>query len=165
MHRFILAIRAFIKALKAPQEAAQFLDAPVATKHEQPRVEGDYSHLRLLGLLQQSGRLVDFFQEDISSFDDAQIGSVVRNIHADCRNTIEELITIRPIMDQTEGTAITIPAGYDAAQIKVVGKVTGTPPFTGTIVHRGWKAHKKSLPKTTGEQFHEIIATAEIEVR
>jgi hypothetical protein len=33
----------------------------------------DYSHLRLLGYLQQGSRLVDFLKEDISAFSDAQV--------------------------------------------------------------------------------------------
>jgi hypothetical protein len=46
-----------------------------------------------------------------------------------------------------------------------VGKVKGEPPFTAVLVHRGWKAHKKSLPKNMGEQGTEIICPAEVEVR
>jgi len=160
-----MAIRAFFKALKAPQEAALFLEGPLTIQKEPKNEDLDPSHLRLLALLQRSGRLIDFLQEDISAFDDSQIGSVVRNIHADCKKSIEELVTIRPIMDQQEGSSVTIPIGYDASQIKLVGKVVGAPPFTGTIVHRGWKAHKRSLPKIVADLNHEVIATAEIEVR
>lgn len=170
MNRLLLAIKAFFKALKAPEEARLFLTPPPkrSTKADPAIKEGDVaeqSHLRLLALLQQSGRLIDFLQEDISNFEDAQIGSVVRGIHGECKKTIEELVTVRPIMEQNEGGTFTVPAGYDPSQIKIVGKIIGEPPFTGIIVHRGWKAHKKSLPKKSGEQFNDILAAAEIEVR
>ena len=37
--------------------------------------------LRLLAILQREGRLLDFLLEDISSYQDAQIGVAVRDIH------------------------------------------------------------------------------------
>jgi len=122
------------------------------------------AHLRLLALLQQSGRLIDFLKEDISSFDDAQIGAVVRDIHLNCSKTIEELVTIRPAIEEIEGQSITVAAGYDPLKIKLTGNTAEGPPFSGVVVHRGWKAHKISLPKKSGEQANEIVAPAEIKV-
>ena len=121
--------------------------------------------MRLLALLQQSGRLIDFLKEDIAAFSDEQVGAAVRKIHQDCRQSLEELVTIRPVMEENEGAKVKIAAGYDASHIKIVGKVKSDPPFTGVIVHRGWKAHKRSLPKKVGEQANEVLCPAEIEVR
>ena len=73
-------------------------------------------------------------------------------------------MTLRPLKDEDEGATVHIPRGYNPAEIKIVGKVKGEPPFTGVLVHRGWKAQKRSLPKTTGEQNPEIICPAEVEV-
>lgn len=163
MKRLRLAIKAFIKAWKHPKEAKGFLEGQGKS---QPHVaSNDASHLRLLALLQHSGRLVDFLKEDITSFNDAQVGAAVRKIHEDCGKSLEELVTIRPVMEENEGAVVKVAPGYDPATIKVVGKVKGEPPFSGVLVHKGWKAHKRSLPKKLGEQGSEIICPAEIEVR
>lgn len=155
-----IAIKAFFKAWKEPQKGELFL------KEEPKKLEcADQPHLRLLALLQQSGRLIDFLKEDIKGFSDAQVGAAVRKIHQECAKSLEELVTIRPVMDETEGTTVKVPQGYDPSSIKVVGKVKGEPPFTGTLVHRGWKAHKRSLPRKLGEQTSEIICPAEVEIQ
>lgn len=159
---FLLALKAFFKAWKHPAQAQDFLlDSP--KKQDTP--SQDHSHLRLLALLQQSGRLIDFFKEDIKDFTDAQIGAAVRQIHQDCSKSLEELVTIRPLMPEKEGAMLTIPKGYDPSAIKISGKVKGEPPYTGIVIHQGWKAHKRSLPQKMGEHTSEIISPAEIEVK
>lgn len=164
MERFILAIKAFFKAFKDPAKARQFVEG--GCKEVRAPVESaDQSHLRLLTMLQQSARLIDFLKEDLSSFDDAQVGAAVRKIHTDCSKCLEELVTVRPVMEENEGAKINVPQGYDPAKIKVVGKVKGEPPFTGFLVHKGWKAHKRSLPKKVGEQMTDVICPAEVEIR
>lgn len=156
-----LAFKAFIKAFKQPEKAQKFVDDRAAKQLEVV----DQSHLRLLHYLQQAGRLIDFLKEDIGAFNDAQVGAAVRKIHQDCAQAIEELVTIRPLKDEQEGATIQVPKGYNPAEIKVVGKVKGEAPFTGTLVHRGWKAQKRSLPKKTGEQTPEVICPAEVEIK
>jgi hypothetical protein len=160
--RLWLAIKAFFKVLCEPEKAQLLFEEK---PQEQEEGVADQSHLRLLTLLQQSGRLIDFLKEDISTFSDAQVGAAVRKIHQDCSRSIEELVTIRPVMEENEGAKVNVPVGYDASQIKIVGKVSNDPPFTGVIVHRGWKAHKRSLPKKVGEQMNDILCPAEVEVR
>lgn len=158
--RIWLAIKAFFKVLCEPEKAQLLFE-------DKPQDEDfvDQSHLRLLTLLQQSGRLLDFLKEDITTFSDAQVGAAVRKIHQDCGRSLEELVTIRPVLEENEGAKISVPVGYDASQIKIVGKVNSDPPFSGVIVHRGWKAHKRSLPKKVGEQMNEVLCPAEVEVR
>lgn len=159
--RLWLAIKVFFEVLFNPSKAQRLLEEKSIEKEEVT----DQSHLRLLSLMQESGRLIDFLKEDISAFNDAQVGAAVRKIHQDCSRSLEELVTIRPVMDENEGANIQVPVGYDASQIKIVGKVSANPPFTGVIVHRGWKAHKRSLPKKVGTQMSEILCPAEVEVR
>jgi len=125
----------------------------------------DPSHLRLLALLQSQARLLDFLQEDLSSYNDAEIGAAVRKIHADASKVLEEHVTLRPLITEAEGAAIQIPPGFDPRHYKVVGKVKGNPPYTGTVIHRGWKAHKESLPRSVQEDAKGIVAPAEIEVK
>ena len=159
--RLILAFKAFCKALRDPQGAEEFL----AGKPPQKQETGDPAHLRLLNHLQQAGRLIDFLKEDISAFSDAQVGAAVRKVHQDCGQLIEELVTVRPLRSEAEGAHIQIPQGYNPAEIKIVGHVKGEPPFNGILIHRGWKAHKRSLPKRTSEGTEEIIYPAEVEVK
>lgn len=156
-----LAFKAFIKAFKEPEKGKQFVDGTAAPKQLEA---SDQSHLRLLHDLQQASRLIDFLKEDITSFNDAQVGAAVRKIHQDCGQALEEWVTIRPLKDESEGMTVHVPRGYNPAEIKVVGKVKGEPPFTGVLVHRGWKAQKRSLPKKIGEQNADIICPAEVEV-
>lgn len=155
-----IACKAFFRALKDPKKAREFLEG-VPEKKE----KSDHSHLRLLHLLQESSRLIDFFKEDISSFNDAQVGAAVRKIHTDCGKSLEEFLAIRPVMEENEGQQVEIPEGYDPAAIKIVGKVKGHPPFKGRLVHKGWRANKRSLPKQVGELSVEVIQPAEVEIQ
>ena len=157
-----LAFKAFIKAFKEPEKGQQFIDEVTSPKQIET---SDQSHLRLLYYLQQASRLIDFLKEDIAAFNDAQVGAAVRKIHHDCAQALEELVTIRPLKDEQEGAAVQVPKGYNPAEIKIVGKVKGEPPFTGVLIHRGWKAQKRSLPKRTGEQASDVICPAEVEIR
>jgi hypothetical protein len=155
------AFKAFFNALRSPSQAEE---NPVV-KEERVSASTDRSHLRLLNLMQHSSRLIDFLKEDLSSYSDAQVGAAARKVHEDCAKCLEELVTLRPLMEENEGSKITVPQEYDTAKIKVVGNVKGQPPYTGTLVHKGWKAHKQSLPKKIGEAHPEVICPAEIEVR
>lgn len=157
-----LAFKAFIKAFKEPEKTQQFIDGTDTPKQLDST---DQSHLRLLNYLQQASRLVDFLKEDIRNFSDAQVGAAVRKIHQDCSQAIEELITLRPLKDEQEGSTVHVPKGYNPAEIKIVGNVKGEPPFTGILVHRGWKAQKRSLPKKIGVQTAEVICPAEVEIK
>lgn len=163
--RLITAFKVFFMALKDPEIAQKLLTVKIEEKKPIESHTGDYSHLRLLSLMQESSRLVDFLKEDLSSFDDAQIGAAVRKVHEECGRCLEDLVTVRPLMEESEGSKITIPQGYDSSKIKVVGNVKGLPPYVGVLVHKGWKAHKRSLPKKIGEQVTEVICPAEVEVR
>ncbi len=156
-----IAIKAFFKALKNRESAERFIkDTPAL----QIKEVVDDAHLRLLASLQRSGRLVDFLKEDISKFSDAQVGAAVRKIHADCSKSLEEMITLRAVFEEAEGTQVTVPTGYDPSEVKVTGRVSGSPPFKGILRHKGWRAHKLSLPKQVGEHKRDVIAPAEVEL-
>lgn len=158
MNALRLAIKAFFKVWKNPD-----LAKGLEQKREEIPQKAAHSHLKILSMLQQSGRLIDFLKEDISSFSDEEVGACVRKIHADCAKFLEEAVTIRPVIEENEGQAIEISAHYDSDKIKLVGNV-GEAPFKGTVIHKGWKAHKLSLPKYEAN-FGEILYAAEIEVK
>jgi hypothetical protein len=160
--KWTVAFKAFFKAFKDPEKGQQFIEETDVPKQVDV---ADTAHLRLLSYLQQTGRLIDFLKEDIAPFSDAQVGAAVRKIHQDCQQILEDLVTIRPLREEGEGSLIQIPKGYNPSEVKIVGNVKGEPPFSGVVVHRGWKVHKRSLPKKIGEQTVDVICPAEIEIK
>jgi hypothetical protein len=121
--------------------------------------------LRLLALLQQEGRFLDFVQEEIGGYSDAQIGAAVRAIHAGCRRVVAEHIELRRVLPAEEGSEVTIEEGFDAASIRLSGNVTSTPPFRGTVQHGGWRVTKCSLPSSSVDTDASVVARAEVEIR
>ena len=122
------------------------------------------SALQLLGLLQRDGRLIDFLQEEVSGFSDAQVGAAARVVHEGCRKTLREHFAIVPVRSEDEGARVTLPRGFDAAAVRVVGNVAGEPPFTGTLTHRGWRAEAVRLPKVAAGHDVRVLAAAEVEL-
>lgn len=123
------------------------------------------SAVQLLSILQRQGRLIDFLQEDLRAYDDAQIGAAVRNVHEGCRQALAEHVELEPIFDTPEGSNITVEPGFDAHAIRLTGNVVGEPPFKGTLQHRGWRVRRIDLPALMpGQRQDLIVAAAEIEV-
>ena len=120
--------------------------------------------LHLFSLMQREGRLMDFLNEDLDGYDDAQIGSAVRSIHAGCRQLVQEYLNPKPVMDQHEGAVVEVPVDFDPGIIKLTGNVVGEPPFNGILRHKGWQVGKMNLPTLSGSQNAEIIAPAEVEI-
>ena len=85
--------------------------------------------VQLLALLQRDGRLMDFFGEDITPYNDAQVGAAVRELHAGCRKSLEQYVKLEPILDGEEDGPVTVAEGFDPASVKLVGNVTGRPPL------------------------------------
>lgn len=120
--------------------------------------------LLLLGLLQKEGRLVDFLHEDIKSYSDQEVGSAARVVHQGCQKVIEDYLRITPVRDEPEGSRITLESGFDAASVRPTGNVVGAPPFTGALVHRGWRVVETRLPQVTEGHDPRILAAAEVEL-
>ncbi len=45
---------------------------------------------------------------------------------------------IEQVLGGNEGDNTTVQKGFDPSAIRVIGNVTGEPPFTGAIQHPGW---------------------------
>jgi Domain of unknown function (DUF2760) len=127
-------------------------------------VETDDSALLLMSVLQRDGRLIDFLQEDIRTYSDADIGASVRQVHASCKKIVDDAFAFAPIRAEAEGARVTLPVGFDAAQNRLSGRVNGDGPHQGTLAHAGWRATKVVLPTRTGSIDPRIVAPAEIEV-
>jgi hypothetical protein len=120
--------------------------------------------LQLLSLLQREGRLVDFLQQDIASFPDAEVGVAARVVHEGCRRALHEHASIEPVRVEAEGASVKLDAGFDADAVKLVGDVKGEPPWSGTLRHRGWRATRLDLPRLVGERDAHVLAPAEVEL-
>jgi hypothetical protein len=121
--------------------------------------------LRVLAVLQRDGRLVDFLQEEIDPYTDAQIGAAVRDIHRGCRKALRDYLTVGPILPGLEESAVTIPTGFDPAEIRLTGNVQGSPPFHGVLKHHGWKVEAVHLPALPGARDDSaVLAPAEVEI-
>lgn len=151
----------------APAPAAAPAPAPAsAAKAPAPelREASPQAALQLLGLLQRDARFIDFVEEDIAGYSDADIGAAARLVHDGCRATLREHFRIVPVRDEAEGSRVTLPAGFDATAVRVTGNVVGSAPFTGTVSHRGWRVADVRLPKLTGSHDASVIAPAEVEL-
>jgi hypothetical protein len=122
------------------------------------------SALQLLGLLQQKGRLVDFLQEEVSTFSDEQVGAAARVVHEGCRQVLDEHFTLEPVRTEAEGSRVTLEKGFDASAVRLVGNVVGEPPFSGTLTHRGWRVQELRLPKIASGHDTHVVASAEVEL-
>jgi Domain of unknown function (DUF2760) len=146
----------------APEVAA--LPAKEEPAALQPEDSTDRA-VQMLALLQRDGRLIDFFNEDITPYKDAQVGAAVRELHANCRKTLEQYVKLEPILAGEEDGPVTVDAGFDPASVKLVGNVTGHPPLRGLLRHKGWRVSAVKLPPLPTQQAgRAIIAPAEVEI-
>jgi hypothetical protein len=67
--------------------------APVAEAVPALKEASPVAALQLLGLLQRDARFVDFVEEDIARYADAEIGAAARLVHDGCRAVLREHFT------------------------------------------------------------------------
>ena len=163
--RIGLAYRGFRRTLSDPVFADKMvglLSIQGTKPSEPPKASG--APLRLLSLLQREGRLLDFLVEDIQSYPDEQIGAAVRDIHRQCRKVVQEHLELEPVMAQNEEEQVTIADGFDPSAVRLTGNVSGKPPFTGALKHRGWRVKEIKLPQKAEGQDEFILMPAEVEL-
>ncbi len=121
--------------------------------------------LTLLAALQREARLVDLVQEPLDQYTDAQIGAAARDVLRNAAKTLQRFFGLRPVLQAQEGTTVEVPSGFDPNRYRLLGQVTGQPPYRGQLVHPGWEATRCELPSWTGsESAAWIIAPAEVEI-
>ena len=179
--RISLAFGSFFSTLGNPGYAARVQDlrehgglaaapAPVATPASAPAAPAPLKQaspdaaLQLLGLLQREARLIDFTQEDLSGYSDAEIGGAARVVHEGCLKVLREHFTLAPVRTEAEGSRITLNAGFDARAIRLTGNVAGQAPFQGALSHRGWRATDTRLPQLADSHDASVLAQAEVEL-
>jgi hypothetical protein len=122
--------------------------------------------LQILNIFQRDSRLLDFLMEDLSGYADDQIGAVVRNVHSDCKASLNRHLSLAPVIDGVEGTFQKLDSSKtpDPNRIKLVGNVPASGKVAGGILrHRGWRALSINLPPL-GKQDASILTPAELEV-
>jgi len=163
--RMGIALRSFGRALW-DREFADKVEPWLAPSEPKdltpPRPSG--APLRLLALLQREGRLLDFLLEDLRDLPDVQIGAAVRDIHRQAQAALKEHLVLTPVLPQAEGSTIDVAAGFDPSAIRLVGNVTGQPPFRGTLQHHGWRVRELKLGPPPEGQDEFILQPAEVEL-
>lgn len=184
--RLLIAWSAFITALFNPAFAAQVaawksgaapvmtpvvpmppVPAPVSVPTPTPPPMKELSNdaaLLLLGLLQREARLIDFTQEDVRAYSDADVGAAARVVHEGCCKVLREHFTIAPLRTEAEGSRIRLEEGFDARAIRLTGNVVGKAPFQGSLSHRGWRATDVRLPQLSAAHDASVLAQAEVEL-
>lgn len=142
-----------------PPAGHALLARPAELQHAPPD-----SALLLLGLLQKEGRFIDFMQEDVTTYSDADVGAAARVVHQGCAKVLSRHLRIEPVRSENEGAHITLEPGFDPAEVRPTGQVIGEPPFTGSLVHRGWRAVSVDLPQVSSSRDLRILAVAEVEL-
>ena len=144
----------------ASAEAAR--PVPVTSRANQAGAE----IVSFLAILQAKGRLVDFLMDDINAHDDAQVGAAARVVHAGCKSALVEHFQISPVRAESEGSRVQVAAGYSPDEYRLVGKISGPAPFSGVLIHHGWKTDAVNLPRVLRSSSNRLpaIAPAEVEL-
>ncbi|WP_295994290.1 DUF2760 domain-containing protein [Rugamonas sp.] len=178
--RIPLAFGAFFSTLSDGDYAARIMGiddaAPVAAPVAAPiapaaaaapaplRIATPDAALQLLSLFQREARLIDFTQENLAAYSDADIGAAARVVHEGCSKVLREHFSIEAVRSEAEGSRVVLDAGFDAAAVRLTGNVVGSAPFRGTLSHRGWRAASVRLPKLADAHDATILAPAEVEL-
>ncbi len=172
-----LAVLFLIALIAAFRKSSKPADAPAPPQHATQSVQvealkpavkltehDNAAALQLLGLFQQEARLIDFLNEELAGFSDADIGAAARVVHEGGKKVLKNYFTLASVRTEAEESRVTIPPGFNPAEVRLTGNVTGQAPFTGTLLHRGWKATEVRLPKLAEGHDAKIVAPAEVEL-
>jgi hypothetical protein len=135
---------------------------------EKPRVSAGAQHregaLALLALLQREGRFVDFVRDSVDGASDDDIGAAAREVHRGCRKVLDQYLSFEPVMPGEQDEKVSVPKGFDPAEVRLVGEAKGEPPYKGTLRHHGWRVVDAKLPALTEGVDRAVIAPAEVEI-
>jgi hypothetical protein len=148
----------------AERQSAISLAARAVVRPTVPRLGPREGALHLLALLQREGRLLDFCEEELAGFSDADVGAAARTVHAGCRKVLQEGLRLDPVRLEKEGAPLVIERGFDARAVRLTGNVVGDPPFRGTLRHHGWRAVEVRLPEPPEGEAASLLAPAEVEL-
>jgi len=117
--------------------------------------------LTLLSALQREARLLDLICESLDQYNDAQIGSAARDVLRDSKKTLDRIFDLKPLVQATEGSSVSIPNDPSPVRWRIIGKDSA---HQGTLSHPGWQATRLDMPQWSGSADDAlIIAAAEVE--
>lgn len=157
-----------VAALANEAPPAEALPAPVTAPVAPPpppaasRASAEDGALQLLALLQREGRLVDFVEQDVTTFSDQDVGAAARLVHEGCRRALHAHARVVSVRTEAEGTSLRLE--QPSQEVKLVGNVAGAAPFRGVLRHRGWKVEELRLPTLIGGHDPKVVAQAELEL-
>lgn len=168
MGRLGLALKVLFNGRVAKQvsdalAAPAALPEPVAPP-EPPKPKRSEA-VTLMAAFQREARFVDFLQEPIDGYNDAQVGAAAREIHRGCKEVVERMFAPAPLVDQQEGSAIEVD-DTTSGRFRLTGNVSQTESsVSGQLVHHGWQASKCNVPEWTGgDDATTVVAPAEVQV-
>lgn len=150
-------------ALPAPSApSAPAKAVPVAAPSVAAQPSASTGALQLLSLLQREGRFIDFIEQDVAAFGDADIGAAARLVHDGCRRALRAHASVVSVRSEAEGSSIVLQSA--SPDVKLVGNVAGAAPFRGVLRHRGWRVEQLTLPTLLGSHDPKLLAAAELEL-
>ena len=162
----VLSGKEYTPALPENTEMPESTDETLkmSTDRRPDSVKEAFNHgaIYTLNLLQREGRLIDFLQEEIAAYEDAQIGAAVRQIHTQSRKVLSDVFALKPVINSTEGQDVVVQENYDPSEITLVGEFPNSGPYSGTLQHKGWIADSVDIPARTGKINPDIICPAEV---
>lgn len=122
------------------------------------------SALQLLALMQKEGRLIDFINEDVNQFSDEQVAAAARVVHQGVKKTLGDHVKFEAVSDVGEGNSVNLDENFDRSAYQLTGNVSGSAPYNGTLVHKGWKVSELTLPAVVEGTDLKVVAPAEVEL-
>lgn len=131
-------------------------------------LKADQAVVQFLRSLQSKGRLIDFVMTDIHRIPDPQVGAVARIVHQGVRDLLQDYFQIAPVAAENEGSMVPVKKDDLAHAYRVLQDGSTDTPAQGRLVHRGWQALSRKLPRSVQKENEEnlrVLAPAEIDAR
>ena len=160
-----LAMGQYVKSGMVETTALPTSEAQEPVTAKIPKLHTDGSAIQMLAELQKEGRLIDFLEEDLSQYEDEEIGSSVRTIHEGCKKVMDQCLKKEKIIDQEEESSVRVNGDYDVHELKLSGRVSDKFPLKGVLVHPGWKVTSFKLKeRSSNSSAQQVLAPAEVEI-
>lgn len=169
MGRLGLAFRILFSGQTAKKVMASLSDStdklPAPKPAPEPPKPKRNEAITLLSALQRDARFVDFIQESIDGYNDAQVGAAVREIHRGCQDVLKRMFSPTPIVDQEEGSSVQVDNAA-SGKFRLTGNVSqSSGSASGELMHHGWQTMKCDVPAWSGgDDALSVINPAEIQV-
>lgn len=149
----------------APAAGTSAATRAPAAQPKPPAAPARSEALTLLATLQREARFIDFVQEPLGAYSDAQVGAAARDVHRHCGEVLGRIFALRPVIEAEEGSEVDLPGDVAVTRFHLVGNV-GAQTRRGKLCHKGWEATQCQLPQWTGEEGARlVVAPAEVELR